>query len=82
MKTDLGTQIKNYIDWYLYECNDQIDELEYLINLIIDSGGKEREEIIEVLEMTTEHKVEKCDQMEIIDYQNNRKEMLKKLKTK
>jgi hypothetical protein len=25
---------------------------------------------------------EKCDQMEIIDYQNNRKEMLKKLKTK
>ena len=82
MKIDLGTQIKNYIDWYLYECNDQIDELEYLINLIIDSGGKEKEEIIEVLEMTTEHKVEKCDQMEIIDYQNNRKEMLKKLKTK
>ena len=50
MKTDLGTQIKNYIAWYLNECDDQIDELEYLINLIIDSGGKERDEIIEVLE--------------------------------
>ena len=56
MTIDLGTQIKNYIDWYLYECNDQIDELEYLINLIIDSGGKEKEEIIEVLEITTKHK--------------------------
>jgi len=56
MKIDLGTQIKNYIDWYLYECNDQIDELEYLINLIIDSGGKEKEEIIKVLEITTKHK--------------------------
>jgi hypothetical protein len=56
MKTDLGTQIKNYIYWHLYECNDQIDELEYLINLIIDSGGKEKDEIIEVLEITTKHK--------------------------
>jgi len=56
MKTDLGTQIKNYIDWFLYECNYPKDELEYLITLIIDSGGKERDEIIEVLEITTKHK--------------------------
>jgi len=51
MKRDLGTQIKNYIDWYLNECDDQIDELEYLITLIIDSGGKERDEIIEEIEL-------------------------------
>jgi hypothetical protein len=56
MKTDLGTQIQNYIHWCLYECDDPHDELQYLINLIIDSGGKEKEEIIEVLEITTKHK--------------------------
>lgn len=51
MTIDLGTQIKNYIDWYLYECNEPRDELEYLITLIIDSGGKEKREILEVLEL-------------------------------
>jgi hypothetical protein len=58
MKTDLGTKIKNYIDWYLNECHTKHDELEYLINLIIDSGGKEKEEIIDVLDMITKHKTE------------------------
>jgi len=56
MKTDLGTKIQNYIHWCLYECDAPHDELQYLINLIIDSGGKEKEEIIEVLETTTKHK--------------------------
>tara|TARA_R100000742_G_C4268614_1_gene86997 strand:- start:476 stop:691 length:216 start_codon:yes stop_codon:yes gene_type:complete len=51
MESDLGTQIKNYIDWFLYECTDPQDELEYLITLIIDSGGKEKREILEVLEL-------------------------------
>lgn len=55
MKADLGTKIKNYVDWYLYKCNDPVDELEYLINLIIDSGGKQKDEIIEVLETTNKN---------------------------
>ena len=32
---DLGSKIKNYIEWYLQDCDNQVDELEYLINLII-----------------------------------------------
>jgi len=48
--TDLGTQIKNYIRWYQEDCTDTHDELEWLINLAIDSGGKQKDEMIEVLE--------------------------------
>lgn len=48
---DLGTKIKNYIGWYLQDCDNQVEELEWLINLVIDSGGKEKDEIIEVLEI-------------------------------
>jgi hypothetical protein len=62
METDLGTQIKNYIEWYLYECNDPKDELEYLITLIIDSGGKEKDEILEVLEMMTKAIIKNIEQ--------------------
>ena len=47
--TDLGSQIKNYIRWYQEDCTDPHDELEWLINLVIDSGGKQKDEIIEVL---------------------------------
>ena len=55
MKEDLGTQIKTYVEWFLNDCNEPVDELEYLINLIIDSGGKEKDEIIEVLQSTTKY---------------------------
>ena len=48
---DLGSQITNYIRWYLEDCNDPHDELEWLINLLIDSGGKQKDEMIEVLEV-------------------------------
>ena len=48
---DLETKIKNYIEWYLQDCDNQVEELEWLINLVIDSGGKEKDEIIEVLEI-------------------------------
>ena len=44
--TDLGSQIKNYIRWYQEDCNDPHDELEWLINLVIDSGGKQKDEMI------------------------------------
>ena len=47
---DLGSQITNYIRWYLEDCNDPHDELEWLINLLIDSGGKQKDEMIQVLE--------------------------------
>mgnify|MGYP005828668205 CR=1 FL=1 len=55
-KIDLGTKIKNYIEWYLQDCDSQVDELEYLITLIIDSGGKEKEEIMEVLDIHSQNK--------------------------
>jgi hypothetical protein len=42
--------IRNYIEWYLQDCDNQVDELEWLINLIIDSGGKQKDELIEVIE--------------------------------
>ena len=48
--TDLGSQIKNYISWYLQDCDNQVEELEWLISLVIDGGGKQKDEIIEVLE--------------------------------
>ena len=53
MKGDLGTQIKTYINWILNNCDDPVDELEYIINLIIDSEGKEKYEIIDVLQTKT-----------------------------
>ena len=39
---DLGTKIKNYIAWYLQDCDNQVEELEWLINLVIDSGEKKK----------------------------------------
>ena len=53
---DLGSKINNYIRWYLNECTDPVDELEYIINLLIDSGGKEKDEIIEVLNIHYKYK--------------------------
>ena len=53
--TDLGTKIKTYIKWYREECADPYDELEWLINLAIDSGGRAKEDMIQVLNDTNEH---------------------------
>jgi len=55
MKADLGRQIKNYIEWYRYECSDPYDELEWLINCAL-GNDKEKENIIEVLHITTLNK--------------------------
>ena len=59
--TDLGSQIKNYIRWYQEDCTDPHDELEWLINLVIDSGGKQKDEMIQVLEDTYKDYVENRD---------------------
>jgi hypothetical protein len=48
--TDLGSRITNYIRWYQEDCTDPHDELEWLINLVIDGGGRQKDEMIEVLE--------------------------------
>tara|TARA_R110002012_G_scaffold237026_3_gene410766 strand:+ start:433 stop:678 length:246 start_codon:yes stop_codon:yes gene_type:complete len=61
LTTDLGSQIKNYIRWYLEDCTDPHDELEWLINLVIDSGGKQKDEMIQVLEDTYRDYVENRD---------------------
>jgi len=55
-KIDLKTKIKNYIEWYLQDCDSPVNELEYLITLIIDSGGKEKEKIMEVLDIHSQNK--------------------------
>ena len=47
--TDLGSQIRNYIRWFREECSDQDDELEWLINLAIDGGGRTKDDMIQVL---------------------------------
>jgi len=47
----MNKKIKNYIEWYLQDCDNQVEELKWLINLVIDSGGKEKDKIIEVLEI-------------------------------
>tara|TARA_R100000995_G_C3471450_1_gene118539 strand:+ start:1150 stop:1350 length:201 start_codon:yes stop_codon:yes gene_type:complete len=52
--TDLGSQIRNYMRWFREECSDQGDELEWLINLVIDSGGRAKEDMIQVLNDTYE----------------------------
>ena len=59
--TDLGSQIKNYIRWFREECSDQDDELEWLINLAIDSGGRTKDDMIQVLEDTYRDYVENRD---------------------
>ena len=37
---DLGSQIKHYANWLMSDCCCPIDEIEWLVNEIIDSGGE------------------------------------------
>ena len=46
---DLGSQIKHYANWVMSDCCCPIDEIEWLVNEIIDSGGEQKNNIIEVL---------------------------------
>ena len=54
-------EIKNYIRWFREECSDQNDELEWLINLAIDSGGRTKDDMIQVLKDTYKDYVENRD---------------------
>ena len=49
------------IRWFREECSDQNDELERLINLAIDSGGRTKDDMIQVLEDTYKDYVENRD---------------------
>ena len=43
-------KIENYIEWFRVDCSNPNRELKWLINLVIDSGGKQKDEMIQVLE--------------------------------
>jgi uncharacterized protein (DUF3820 family) len=47
--TDIETKINTYVDWFFDECNDPKDELRYLMQLILDSEGKGKEDLLDVL---------------------------------
>ena len=50
-RKDLGSKIKTYSHWLINECNDPLDEIEYLVNLILDDTRNRKKEILEVLEI-------------------------------
>tara|TARA_R100001510_G_C7623086_1_gene183552 strand:- start:5 stop:205 length:201 start_codon:yes stop_codon:yes gene_type:complete len=51
--TDIETKIDTYVDWFFDECNDPRDELIYLMKLILDSEGKAKEDLLDVLSYYT-----------------------------
>ena len=50
MNKDLGSKINNYSNWLLTECDNPVDEIEYLVNSLIDSKDT-KSDILEVLEI-------------------------------
>ncbi len=46
-------KIDNYIKWFLYECSSPHDELEWLLDLLLNS--KHKEDIKQVLKITYKH---------------------------
>ena len=51
--TDIETKINTYVDWFFDECNDPKDELRYLIKLILDTDGKAKEDLLDILSYYT-----------------------------
>ncbi len=51
--TDIETKINTYVDWFFDECGDPKDELRYLMQLILDSEGKAKEDLLDVLSYYT-----------------------------
>ena len=51
--TDIETKINTYVDWFFDECGDPRDELRYLMQLILDSEGKAKEDLLDVLSYYT-----------------------------
>tara|TARA_R100000773_G_scaffold42327_1_gene39485 strand:- start:122 stop:367 length:246 start_codon:yes stop_codon:yes gene_type:complete len=51
--TDIETKINTYVDWFFDECNEPRDELRYLMQLILDSEGKAKEDLLDVLSYYT-----------------------------
>ena len=48
MTKDLGSKIKNYANWLLTECDNPVNEIEYLVSNLIDSKDT-KSDILEVL---------------------------------
>jgi len=53
ISTDIETKINTYVDWFFDECGDPREELRYLIKLILDSEGKAKEDLLDVLSYHT-----------------------------
>ena len=52
-KVDIENKINTYVDWFFDECGDPRDELRYLMQLILDSEGKAKEDLLDVLSYYT-----------------------------
>ena len=52
---DLGSKIKVYSLWVLDQCNDPIDEIEYLVSLVLDDTPNRKKEMLEILEIYKNH---------------------------
>ena len=51
--TDIETKINTYVDWFFDECNDPKDELRYLMKLILDTDGKAKDDLLDILSYYT-----------------------------
>ncbi len=60
MKTiseNLESKIKTYSRWLIEECDDPYDEVEYLVNLILNEEAISVPQMLEVLEMYKNYKL-------------------------
>ena len=51
--TDIENKINTYVNWFFEECGDPKDELRYLMQLILDSKGKGKQDLLDVLSYYT-----------------------------
>ncbi len=54
---DLGSKIKVYAFWLLQQSSDPIDEIEWLVNLVLDDSPNHyrKQEMLEVLQIHKNH---------------------------
>jgi len=52
---DLGSKINVYAFWLLQQSSDPIDEIEWLVNLVLDDSPNRKQEMLEVLQIHKNH---------------------------
>jgi len=51
---DLGSKIKVYSHWVIMESENPIEEIEYLVSLLLDDAPTRKKEMIDVLNFINE----------------------------